>query len=559
MTLHGTGSPRPLEPWGARSSAQALLLGIVSLAVTGGLVFREARSGWNGLTSAGAVVLMAAAAGGLEAFLRFRTRSNSGLTTALARGGSSCALATGALVGMIMAVMVYLFRDHVVDDSYITYRYARNLVRGLGVVWNPGEPPVEGYSNFLWMIVHALGLRAGLEPLALSRVLGALSYAGCGFMVFRLARALGAESRHAAIATILFALVPSFPFWAMSGLETSSVVLFALLFFHGLAREWPAARWPWRTALWAVLLVLSRPDGLLIVAVALVALFWPPDRSRWQWLLRCMALLAPPVVVYQVWRQLTFGTPTPNTLSAKLHSFAGDVLVTDFISLVFPLLLLLALLARVRGLGPIERAIVAVTAAYVLAGLNIMSHVSHAQRFFLPVMGPLLALSALLAREWSALGPSRSPWAGRVAMGMVILYTVAPASRLAFQAQLEATSLRQAHLVVGQELKRTFASTDLLAASDCGLMPYVSDMRTLDIWGLTDRVIATQGFSATHIMDARPDAIVLHSLDQGLFRGRESYDRELHPLIMADSAYRLVDRRPVAGYTLWVFSTRPLR
>jgi hypothetical protein len=267
------------------------------------------------------------------------------------------------LVAVIMAVMVYLFRDHVVDDSFITYRYARNLVRGLGVVWNPGEPPVEGYSNFLWMIANALGLKAGLEPLALSRVLGALSYAGSGFMVFRLGRALGVESRHAAIATILFSLVPSFPFWAMSGLETSSVVLFALLFFHGLAREWPAARWPWRTALWGVVLVLSRPDGLLIIAVALVALLWPPDRSRWQWLSRCMALMAPPVVVYQVWRQLTFGTPTPNTLSAKLQSMAGDVLVTDFLSLIFPLLLLLVLLARVRGLGPIERAILAVTAA----------------------------------------------------------------------------------------------------------------------------------------------------------------------------------------------------
>jgi len=433
------------------------------------------------------------------------------------------------------------------------------LVRGLGVVWNPGEPPVEGYSNFLWMIAHALGLKAGLEPLALSRVLGALTYAGSGFMVFRLGRALGVESRHAAIATILFSLVPSFPFWAMSGLETSSVVLFALLFFHGLAREWPAARWPWRTALWGAMLVLSRPDGLLIVAVALAVLLWPPDRSRWQWLSRCMTLLAPPVVVYQVWRQLTFGTPTPNTLSAKLQSMAGDVLVTDFISLIFPLLLLLALLARVRGLGPIERAILAVTAAYVLAGLNIMSHVSHAQRFFLPVMGPLLALSALLAREWSALGPARSPWAGRLAVALVVLYALAPTSRLAYQAGLEATSLRQAHLVVGQELKRTFSSTELLAASDCGLMPYVSDMRTLDIWGLTDRVIATQGFSATRIMEAKPDVIVLHSLDEGQFRGREFYDRALHPLIMADSRYRLVDRRPVAGYTLWVFTTRPLR
>lgn len=557
--MHGTGNPLASKPRGPGLTVRALLLAAVSLAVAGGLLLREARSGWNGFTATGVLVLLAVAVGVLEAIFRLRTRSESGLGTAIARGGVDGAVATTVLVAMIMAAMVYTFRDHVVDDSYITYRYSRNLLRGLGVVWNPGEPPVEGYSNFLWMVAHALGMRLGFEPLALSRTLGVLAYAGSAFMVFRLARALGTESRHAAVATILFALIPSFPFWAMSGLETISVVLFALLFFHALALEWPAARWPWQTALWGTVLILSRPDGLLFVGAALAALAWLADAHRRGWLLRVMALLAPPVAVYQVWRQLEFGTPTPNTLSAKLQPLAGLVLVSDFLALAFPLLLLLALLSRVRGLGAIERSILAVTAAFMVAAMNIMSHVSHAHRFFLPVMGPLLALSALLAREWIAIGPGRSPWAGRVALALVVVYALAPISRLAYQAELEAKSLRQAHRVVGEALHRTFAPGDLLAASDCGLMPYLSEMRTLDIWGLTDRIIATQGFSASRIMAAKPDAIVLHSLDEGLFHGRERYDRELYPFIEADSTYRLVDRRPVAGYTLWVFSTRPLR
>ena len=84
-------------------------------------------------------------------------------------------------------------------------------------------------------------------------------------------------------------------------------------------------------------------------------------------------------------------------------------------------------------------------------------------------------------------------------------------------------------------------------------------MRTLDIWGLTDRVIATRGFSTAHIMGAKPDVIVLHSVDETVFRGREPYDRELHAVVAADPAYRLVDRRPQPAYTLWVFATRALR
>jgi hypothetical protein len=38
------------------------------------------------------------------------------------------------------------------DDAYISYRYARNLSRGLGLVFNPGEK-VEGYSNLLYVLL----------------------------------------------------------------------------------------------------------------------------------------------------------------------------------------------------------------------------------------------------------------------------------------------------------------------------------------------------------------------------------------------------------------------
>ena len=48
------------------------------------------------------------------------------------------------------------------DDAYISFRYAENLTRVLGLVFNAGER-VEGYSNFLWTLWSALGLRLGFE------------------------------------------------------------------------------------------------------------------------------------------------------------------------------------------------------------------------------------------------------------------------------------------------------------------------------------------------------------------------------------------------------------
>ena len=61
------------------------------------------------------------------------------------------------------------------DDAWISFRYARNFVEGLGLVFNPGER-VEGYTNFSWTLLAALGIHlgAGVESWAIG--LGLLSY-----------------------------------------------------------------------------------------------------------------------------------------------------------------------------------------------------------------------------------------------------------------------------------------------------------------------------------------------------------------------------------------------
>ena len=47
---------------------------------------------------------------------------------------------------------LYYF-PYIVDDTFISLRYARNLIDGNGLVYNPGQR-VEGYSNFLWVVLE---------------------------------------------------------------------------------------------------------------------------------------------------------------------------------------------------------------------------------------------------------------------------------------------------------------------------------------------------------------------------------------------------------------------
>ena len=64
-----------------------------------------------------------------------------------------------ALLGWLSAVAWFLC-----DDAFISFRYARNLLEGHGLVFNPGEY-VEGYTNFLWVLeLAALWGVMGIPP-----------------------------------------------------------------------------------------------------------------------------------------------------------------------------------------------------------------------------------------------------------------------------------------------------------------------------------------------------------------------------------------------------------
>jgi hypothetical protein len=56
------------------------------------------------------------------------------------------------------------------DDAFISFRYARNLAEGHGLVFNVGER-VEGYTNFLWTVLFAPLIKLGIDPAQASIVM----------------------------------------------------------------------------------------------------------------------------------------------------------------------------------------------------------------------------------------------------------------------------------------------------------------------------------------------------------------------------------------------------
>ncbi len=211
------------------------------------------------------------------------------------------------------------------DDAYISFRYARNLVEGLGLVFNAGER-VEGYTNFLWTLWCALGLRLGATAEAWANAASIACYLATIALV---AISSPAFRRRGPLLVPLAALMLAFhedaAVFATSGLETA---LFTLLVVAGYVALVSAGSVPEsqersvairRSALAGFLLAaaaLTRPDGVLfcVLGGAYLAAF---AGRRLATALAYSAVLVAVGGPYALWKLAYYGDLLPNTFYAK--------------------------------------------------------------------------------------------------------------------------------------------------------------------------------------------------------------------------------------------------
>ena len=233
------------------------------------------------------------------------------------------------LAGLLWHAWIYRF---LTDDAFISFRYARNLAHGFGLVFNPGFERVEGYTNFLWVLLLAGLNRLGIEPEAAAGPLGILFTVALWAVVARFALRRVAEPNHAWQALVplaLLALTRSVAVWSTSGLETRC---FEFLVVAGVLRlieelERLERGEPWRPLAWLLfaLAALTRPDGLLISGAVLGAgaayAAWRIPAQLGRFVLRQLPF-ALVVGAHALFRRAYYGDWLPNTYYAKLDGHA---------------------------------------------------------------------------------------------------------------------------------------------------------------------------------------------------------------------------------------------
>ena len=445
------------------------------------------------------------------------------------------------LVPWSLAALIALHLLHVLhynfiaDDTFISLRYAANLIAGHGLVYNLGER-IEGFTNPLWTLLLAGFGYLGFDLLMTARALGVL-FAGLALLAaFWLARQCGASPAAALVAPSLLACNGSFACWAAAGMETP---LFAGLIATALAATLAGRYWP--SAGLAAAAALTRPEGLLVPIVAGGYQIYRCRREGarpWApWLLASLG----PVVLLLAGRLWYYGDILPNTYYAKTgggwaQMARGWEYLGDYAADHEGLLLLVAVAGwalwhRSAGLRLAAGAFLLLWLAVVWVGGDGLPM----YRFALAPLPLFAALAASLIDELtSRIRPrlAAAPRSGIVAAARLAaawIYTHASPPRLKshygsyqYQQQVEIPQWTRA----GQWLASSAPPGASLATVPIGAVGYYSGLKVYDMLGLTDRHIARrqypglgQGWAGhekgdgQYILKRRPTYLLLGNID----------------------------------------------
>lgn len=237
-------------------------------------------------------------------------------------------IAIVALAGPILYLAWSTTRDGLgfpLDDAWIHQTYARNLVEYGEWAFVPGIPS-SGSTAPLWTLLLALGYLLGVPFRIWTYGLGVLALVGTGLLASQAARSLFPTRKTAPLLAALACVLEWHLVWAaVSGMETLLFALLALAMWERLLTA-PARR-PFLTGLLAGALILTRPEGILVVGLYLLGLLLSPHLDRrWPAILRTGALVAGGIgLVVAPYLALNFrlsGTLWPNTFYAKQAEYA---------------------------------------------------------------------------------------------------------------------------------------------------------------------------------------------------------------------------------------------
>jgi hypothetical protein len=445
-------------------------------------------------------------------------------------GKDAMRLKTGDLVALVLVLsLTGLFAWRFVnfdippaEDAAMLMRYAEHFAQGNGIVWNIGEPPVDGATDFLFMIVVGVLNRLGLSVEAAVRAITITShFLTVGLIYVGMRRVQGSGILPAFVSAAYFAVGP--------GLFLSAADFGTPFFALAIAGAWLLAQRlilsPDRSiydylafSLTCLIAGLIRPEGVLIclfmlVAIGLIVSFKELCRLGVVYAAVFFALGG----AYFAWRWQYFGYPLPNPFYKKGggHFYFGGLKssIKENLIQLHPFIPAFLLSLRQANSFRLGLAFLVPIAGSVAMWAALSDEMNFGGRF----QYPTLAIGIL---SWFPLVrtlPKDFSWPSFATLGRMQKL----AAGLALASVLGVVLVRQAvHSVgitypkdgrydVARMLSDYAGRGYTIATTEAGLLPLYSGWRAIDTWGLNDKWIAHHGLITEEYLDRQNPAVIM--------------------------------------------------
>lgn len=413
------------------------------------------------------------------------------------------------------------------DDPFIGLRYATNFLAGDGLVYNPGEY-VEGYTAFGWIMVGALGMWLGIEPLTFWQIGLTLSQVATLWLVYLLGLRPDRSPYRALLAPALLAPHIAFVCYPMMGMSSSFITMLVTLAVVLIDRDYQS-RGPRQMALLGALffaMCLTRFDGMIAVGILGLPVLWSQVVVRKQplTLLPLVAVFGAGMLLYNGWRLYFYeGYLLPNTFYTKVSQSRWDEIGLGidylwlFVQMGGPFALLGVLLPLVA-----RRASKTMVLAFGVAGFHLLYVLVVGGdwmpyfRFILtvlPLLCFLLAESLWLAGDMVAAklpdsGLRKPATAGAVAL--VLAVGLAPLARSRYVDHWRQDGVwewgkvdgpwdgpyfgHEDAMTIGRFLDQTLPADTLVCTEWAGIIPFYMRQPVFDMFGLSDKGVIEGGF-----------------------------------------------------------------
>ncbi len=442
---------------------------------------------------------------------------------------------------VLLAIIVLLYAATAIDfnvppyeDAAMLMRYAEHLAHGYGIAWNVGQHPVDGATDFLFLVTSAAFIRIGVPVGRSIRALGLGSHILTVLLVFWVNRRLWRASWLISFLTALYLAVGTGLSYVAAFFGTPFFALFATLTWGLgllLIRRSDAPNWlAWAFAFGGLLTGLTRPEGVILAALMLLAVvvLRGPRPS-----LRIAAVFIGVFLVlggaYFAWHWSYFGYPLPNPFYKKgaglLHRDSFWESLGNLLRFAGPFTLAFVLGLRSRKTARLAAAMLIPLIGFAAAFVLISNETNFGGRFQY-ALWPMVLISWYplvreLPAEWGIAWGAPTERAARAALAAAVVLAVYGLLRYSVE-QSCALTIAQQSCGVAYEKDGRYDAAGVLAAyegkgyvmatSEAGLLPLYSNWSAVDTWGLNDEWIAHHGeVTAQYLDQYKPELIVFHA------------------------------------------------